>query len=168
MPLNTPEEKKRFIDAFTRKARRNLREAAAALIVVENGDALLSEERYKSAATRAYYALYQAANAWMAYKGGYPNIEQRRNNWSHESVAESWGKILVEIHDDFGVESEYDGDRLFMVLKTLRVKIDYGVSTAPSLQDVKIAVETSQRATGWILKALERADEKVSARGHAR
>lgn len=102
----------KFVEAYQRKARANLAEATFCL------DAL----QPRAAISRAYYALYQAANAWLMYASGGNAFDPERPNLSHDEIEDRWPGILDEIHVRLGIESDYDGDRIFGMLKGLRVR----------------------------------------------
>ena len=150
MPQLTSENREKMLVSYPRKAWVSLGEAQAAIAQATN-----DPTKVLVASNRAYYAVYLAANAWMAYKGGYPNLAERRNNWSHETVNEHWVTILDQIDKDAGVQADYDGDTIYTKLKALRVRVDYSISSDPTIKDVTDAVDASQRATGWLLKALK-------------
>ena len=140
-------DKATFIRVYQTKARENLREAKACL----------AGELPRAAISRAYYALYQAANAWIAHKGSASSFDPDWPNSHHEDVEGRWRRILQEIHEDHGVESDFDGDRIYGNLKSLRVRVDYKPKSDPTMEDAKTAVSDAERTVGWLLAALKKA-----------
>jgi hypothetical protein len=140
-------DKATFIQVYQTKARDNLREAGACLATGLN----------RAAISRAYYALYLTANAWIAHKGTYTRFDPDRPNLNHEDVEDHWERILRDISEVQGIEPDFDGDSIYGKLKSLRVRVDYKPRTDPTLKDAETAVSDSMRAAGWLLAALKKA-----------
>ena len=140
-------DKATFIKVYQEKARENLREAKACL----------AGELPRAAISRAYYALYQAANAWIAHKGAATSFDPDWPNAHHEDVEGRWRGILQEIHKDHGIEPDFDGDTIYGRLKNLRVRVDYKPRTDPTMKDAETAVLYSERTVGWLMAALKKA-----------
>lgn len=140
-------DKAAFIRTYQAKARENLSEAQACLVA----------ELPRATISRAYYALYQAANAWIAHKGPATSFDPDWPNAHHEDVEGRWRRILHEIHEDHGIEPDFDGDTIYGRLKNLRVRVDYKPRIDPTMKDAETAVSYSERAVGWLLSALKKA-----------
>jgi uncharacterized protein (UPF0332 family) len=140
-------DKATFIKVYTAKAHANLLEAKSCL----------AGELPRAAISRAYYALYQAANAWIVHKGSAASFDPDWPNAHHEDVEKRWRGILHDIHEDHGIESDFDGDKLYGKLKSLRVRVDYKPKSEPTMDDAETAVFDSDRTVGWLLAALKKA-----------
>lgn len=139
-------DRSKFITTYQAKARANLAEATACL----------RSQLPRAAINRSYYALYQAANAWLVFSGSGPPFDPDHPNLSHEEVDGQWREILDAIHERFGVEADFDGDRIYGRLKNLRVWVDYKPRLDPTMKDAESAVSASIRAVSWLAAALEK------------
>lgn len=156
MPHLSDEERRKLVEAYQRKARANLLEAKAAM-------GPEPEMRVHSVITRAYYAVYQAANAWMALHGGYPDVPNpKKDNWSHEAVNEHWREILTDLHDDCCVDFPFGADNYYTILKSLRVSVDYGRRHEPSWRDASRAIDAAEQALQGLLQGIKRWEERTS------
>ncbi len=139
-------EKSIFIEMYQVKARANLSEASECL----------KSQQPRAAISRAYYALYQAANAWIAHSDNGAAFDPGRPNVGHDEVDDLWPGILEEIQLRSGIECDFDGERIFGTLKGLRVRVDYKSGPAPTMSDAESAVSASTRAVTWLLAALKK------------
>jgi uncharacterized protein (UPF0332 family) len=140
-------DKATFIQVYQTKARENLREAKDCF----------ASGLGRAAISRAYYALYQVTNAWIAHKAADAGFDPDWPNAHHEDVERRWRTILHEIHEDHRIENDFDGDRIYGRLKSLRVRVDYKPRLDPTMRDAETAVSDSERAVGWLLAALKKA-----------
>ena len=115
----------------------------------------LRATEFSAAINRAYYALYQAANAWMKLKG-YAGSDRDRENWRHEEVSSNWEKILGQLEKLNPGLVDHDGPILYRKIMEFRVLVDYKAAPPPSAQEAEVIVEDAARATGWLLSVLRK------------
>lgn len=139
-------DKSTFIELYQAKARANLAEAQVCLEM----------QQPRAAISRAYYALYQAASAWLAHTGGDEAFDPARPNGSHDEVEARWREILREL-PALGIVPDAEGETLYPILNSLRVRVDYKPRWDPNLNDACHAVAAADRAVPWLISALERA-----------
>lgn len=96
------------------------------------------EAAFRSAVSRAYYAAYCQACAYLNQK----NIPIPQGEGSHDRVWKSFASLPGRTHT--GIQT--NGDRL----KRKRVLADYQGLTAVSAQDAQGAVLTSKNILGWL------------------
>lgn len=113
------------------------------------------DREHSTAINRAYYALYQAANAWMKLKG-YAGSDRDRANWRHEEVSSNWDKILRQIENLNPGLIDHDGAVLYRKILEYRVLVDYKAAPPPSAKEAATIVSDAVRATGWVLAALRK------------
>ena len=78
----------------------------------------------RAAISRAYYSLYQAANAWMKHNSG---LEGGRENWHHEAANRQWKSIVRDLRQ-VGVTGLGEGDsRPYNRMYSYRVRVDNGL-----------------------------------------
>lgn len=111
---------------------------------------------HRAAISRAYYSLYQATNAWMKHKGGYPEITSNRNNWRHEDVNDSWAKVLGELCE-LGIDPGYDADIIYNTAQSFRVRVDYKTTAEPTAREASKVVDSCKQAVDWLSQALRKA-----------
>lgn len=135
-----------FISAFKRKAATSLEEARACL---QTGS-------ISAAVSRSYFGLYQAANAWMAWRGyDRDDREAKRRNWRHETVAGQWRKILEEIGKVLGPGVvDFDGPAIYKAVQDLRIQSDYKLREITKVE-ADSQFKDAERACNWLLAALE-------------
>lgn len=134
-----------WIAAYVAKARSNHNEA---LHCLEHG-------QFRAAISRAYYALYQAANALMKCLG-YPPSSHGRQNWRHEEVSNKWPEILEQANNAPGVSVDYDGEDLYDKIQEYRVIVDYKATKEASEREARAIVDDTTRALGWLFGALRK------------
>lgn len=134
-----------FIAAFKRKAATSLAEAKACL---EAGS-------ISAAVSRAYYGLYQAANAWMALRGySRDDREAQRRNWRHETVAGQWRRILEEVEKVLGAGAvDFDGPAIYKAVQDVRIQSDYKTRVVTKAE-ADLQIGDAERACNWLLSAL--------------
>ena len=137
-------DRSKFIETYQVKARANLAEAAACV----------RQQLPRAAISRAYYALYQAANAWLADADDATPFDEDRPNRGHEEIEARWRLMLDDVHRRAGIEPDFDGDKIYMALKNLRVRVDYKTRLDPTMVDATGAVSDATRAVGWLLSAM--------------
>lgn len=115
----------------------------------------LCKSEFSTAINRAYYALYQAANAWMKLKG-YAGSDRDRANWRHEEVSSNWDKILRQIENLNPGLIDHDGPVLYRKILEYRVLVDYKAAPPPSAKEAATIVGDAARATGWVFAALRK------------
>lgn len=134
-----------WIAEYIRKARDNQVEAGVCI----------ARDLPRAAISRAYYSLYQAANAWMKHKG-YSGLEGDRENWHHEAVNRHWKNVVRDLRRA-GVHEADDKDRrLYNRMYSYRVRVDYKAESDPTRQEAKQVVSTCEAAVGWLLDALRK------------
>lgn len=134
------------VEGYLAKSRANLQEAKSCL----------GQGFYRAAISRAYYALYQAANAWIEFRGYTPRRQDPyRDGWRHEDVAAVWVHILEEL-GKMGVLIDADAAEIYDRVQWYRVMIDYKPRQEPSLQDAKKVVDDVDRGLGFLYKGFER------------
>ncbi|MNS20085.1 hypothetical protein D3C72_518170 [compost metagenome] len=129
-----------WIAKYKLKAQNSLREAEKCLEV----------ELHRAAIARAYYALYQAANAVMDMLG-YARTDQGRLNWHHNEVNKNWPSLLEAI----GVD-DFDAETIYNAAQDFRVRIEYQTGPEPNSSDARDCVDDVKRATHWLLGALKK------------
>lgn len=132
-----------WIVEYIRKAKDNQDEAGVCI----------ARDLPRAAISRAYYSLYQAANAWMKHQG-YSGIEGDRDNWHHEAVNRQWKKIVRDLQR-LGVSAADDRDsRLYNRMYSYRVRVDYKAESDPTRHEARLVVTACEAAVGWLLEGL--------------
>lgn len=144
-----PLDKPTFIQAYRGKAIENLREAQAC---VEAGQP-------RAAITRSYYAVYQAANAWVVQHAD--KFDPDWPNAKHDELEREWRRVLLQIDQKQGVKADVDGVFIYGTLKRMRVQVDYKTEGDPGIEQARKAVASATRAVGWLDRALGKALEKA-------
>lgn len=109
----------------------------------------------RAAISRAYYSLYQAANAWMKHKG-YSGLEGDRENWHHEAVNRQWKRIVRDLQR-VGVSGLDAGDsRLYNRMYSYRVRVDYKAESDPTRNEAKLVVSSCETAVDCLVEALRK------------
>jgi len=111
------------------------------------GEVLQSEGLVRSAASRYYYAAYQAATALLVYRG--LTLPQDREAWSHEQtpelVLDELAPVLRERDRRFGIHKR------LRTLYRLRVAADYRTTRPVDDEDATAA----RREAGYILSVAD-------------
>lgn len=139
-------DRSKFTETYQAKARANLAEAAACL----------HHQLPRATISRSYYALYQAANAWLSKTDGATAFDAERPNRSHEEIEGRWRQVLGDIQRRAGIQPDFDGDKIYTALKSMRVRVDYKSRLDPTMDDAADAVAQATRAVGWLLSALKK------------
>lgn len=105
---------------------------------------------HRAAIARAYYALYQAANAVMDM-AGYDRNDVGRLNWHHNEVNKRWPALLEQM----GVD-DFDAEDIYNAAQDFRVRIEYQTGPEPNSSDARECVEDVKRAVGWLMGALKK------------
>jgi uncharacterized protein (UPF0332 family) len=110
---------------------------------------LLMNIDVRSAASRFYYAAYQASTAMLLFAGMQPPIGEgeRREAWSHDSSPEMVRKNLVPLISNRHQRNQWASD-LGQLYKT-RLAADYKASYKLTGTDVT----SCRKSASWIVKA---------------
>lgn len=138
-----------WITWYVLKAKNNMDEAEA---VVKAGHS-------RAGISRGYYALYQAANAWMRLHR-YDGLGRGHENWHHEAVNVRWTAIVKQLRA-MGINHETGADRgsdrrLYNRIYRYRVRVDYKAEADPTLTEAANVVRTCRKAVDWLLEGLAR------------
>jgi uncharacterized protein (UPF0332 family) len=117
---------------------------------IHEAEKCLGAELHRAAIARGYYGLYQAANAWMEFKG-YPRKDETRLNWHHNEVNRSWPSLLEQV----GVDDIY-ADAVYNTAQDFRVRIEYQTGPEPTSSDADKCVENCKRYAQAIWTALKK------------
>lgn len=109
------------------------------------------EGNLRSAASRFYYAAYQAVTATLLYRGLNPPVidGEPREAWSHADTPDIFVDQLIPIVRNR--DRRNDVARRLRDLYRLRVDADYSAHTAIEAQ----LVATARRNAGFIVKIVE-------------